>query len=494
MRCRFMLVFMGLVVGVGVIRAQNPSLWGDKWTGHLKDQPTIKRMQTLAKQAIPLITLYVLDSTATREADSTGTLVTTEAETYNYDEFMRFNCQARYNYSPTMGQMLPLVKDSVIFRADGRIDTIYTYYGNVIQKASNDWWLGAYEVHEYNADTQKITLYSGDPSQGYRIINRYVYVYYPDDNLKEVIYYEADSLGNLLPETRREYLRDNNGLLTQETGYSFYMPWNSWIYSDRTEYFYIGNLNHLTFYYLYDPGNMQWQNSAKELNFYDAQGRLIERQRYTWEPSLGSYVASTSYTQSYTPLGDPDTLIQFVSYDGTSFVPTAKFVNVFDGVNNPVESQAWGYNLSGFEWVPVEKQVIDYNNTIGMEELLWPLFIDSMYMRHQPLEVYNYSWDGGGWNLYRTMEIFYKHRNFTGTEAIASGTGVRVYPNPFGEVIQLSGEGSGYMELSDLAGHRVLFTPLRLPAVVSAQGLPAGVYVYKLFVRGQTYCGKIIKR
>lgn len=453
------------------------------------------RMQNQAQRANPLISLYVFDSTVDYEPDSTAVmLVTTSAETYDYDEFMRFNCQASYTFSSTTSQMAPSVKDSVIFRTDGLIDTIYTYYGNVIKKSTYDWWLGAYDVYEYVTDTQKVTSYTGDPLQGYKIVYRYVYVYYPDGNLKEVIYYEADSMGYLLPNTRREYLRDNNGLLTQEIGYFFYNPWHSWIYSDRIEYFYVGVLNHLTFYYWYDPGNMQWQNAMKEYNFYDAQGRLIERQQYIWEPSSGSYVASTSFTQSYTPLGDPDTLIQFVSYDGSSFVPMARYVNVFDGVNNPVESLWWWYDLSGFVWIPVERQVIEYNNSVGMEELLWPLFIDSMYMRHQPLSVHNYSWDGVVWNLYRKKEIFYKQRNFTGTEPIAAEPGLSVHPNPLGEVIQLSGEGSGYFELNDLAGRRVLFTPLRLPAVVSAQSLPAGVYVYKLFVQGRTYCGKIIKK
>lgn len=490
-----MLVVSGLVAWAGVTRAQHPTAWEDKWTGHLKDRPTLVRIQNQAQQAIPLISLYVLDSTVNHEADSTGAmLVTTSAETYDYDEFMRFNCQASYTYSSTAGQMLPSVKDSVVFRADGRIDTIYTYYGNVVKKVIYDWWLGAYDVYEYVADTQKVTSYAGDPVHGYKIMYRYVYAYYPDGNLKEVIYYEADSLGYLIPNTRREYLRDNNGLLTQEIGYFFYFPWNSWVYSDRTEYFYMGNLNHLTFYYWYDPGNMQWQNSSKDLNFYDTQGRLTERQHYTWEPSLNAYVASYSFTQSYTSLGDPDTLIQFVSFDGTSFVPVMRYVNVFDGLNNPVESLWWWYDLSGFAWIPMEKQEIVYNNSIGMEELLWPLFIDSMYMRHQPLSVHNYSWDGMLWNLYRTKEIFYKQRNFTGTEAMEAETGVRVYPNPVGHVIRLSGEGSGYLELSDLAGRRVLFTPLRLPAEVSAQSLPAGVYVYKLFIQGRTYCGKLIRK
>ncbi len=495
MKCRFMLTLLGIVGWAGITWAQHPTAWEDKWTGHLKDRPTLVRMLNQAQRAIPLISLYVLDSTVNYEADSTGAmLVTTSAETYDYDEYMRFNCQASFAYSTPSGQMLPSVKDSVIFRTDGLIDTIYTYYGNVVKKGIGDWWLGAYDVYEYAVDTQKVTSFAGDPLNGYKIISRYVYAYYPDGSLKEVIYYEADSLGYLLPNTRREYLRDNNGLLTQEIGYLFYSPWLSWIYSDRTEYFYIGNLNHLTFYYWYDLGNMQWQNSSKALNFYDVQGRLIERQYYTWEPSLGSYVATNSFTQSYTSLGDPDTLIQYVSYDGTSFVPMARYVNVFDGASNPVESLWWWYDLSGFVWIPVERQVIDYNNNIGVEELLWPLFIDSMYMRHQPLSVYNYWWDGAMWNLYRTKEIFYKHRDFTGAEAMEAKPGVSVYPNPFVEVIRLSGEGSGYLELNDLSGRRVLFTPLCLPAEVSAQSLPAGVYVYKLFVRGRTYCGKIIRK
>jgi hypothetical protein len=165
-------------------------------------------------------------------------------------------------------------------------------------------------------------------------VNKTVDVYYADGSLKENYFYEADSTGFLWPVSKREYVR-SGGLLTQETGYNYYIPWNGWIYNDRTDYVYMGTLNILNWLYVYDWGALQWVNLDKEVNNYDAQGRLTSRFTYQWDEIAGDYLPSTGFTQSYTVNGDPDTLINFISPDQASFIPYVRQIIDCDEVLNP---------------------------------------------------------------------------------------------------------------------------------------------------------------
>ncbi|MDK2909754.1 MAG: Secretion system C-terminal sorting domain [Bacteroidales bacterium] len=127
-----------------------------------------------------------------------------------------------------------------------------------------------------------------------------------------------------------------------------------------------------------------------------------------------------------------------------------------------------------------------------MEQLLWPPFIDSIYMRHMPESVNGYMWDGQTWELYRKMQLFYQYRQFTGLENQRCLSEC-LWPNPFGDVLHVDGKGYGLLELTDINGRRVMVASLHLPAVVNTSSLPSGVYVYRLQVGGTTRAGKLIR-
>ena len=485
-------LFVPLLVA-GTTLAQNTTSLKYRMFKDLKSRQLNEILRVQGQWSNPAVWLYTLDSTLEYVMDSVSlNWVYNEAESYSYDEQMRFNKQASYWHSSETGMFEPIEKDTIVFRPDGRIDTFYRYYGDVAKQKGSVWMLGDYDVYMYAPDTQTVVRYAGSMQSGFFPVNKYVDVFYPDGNLKETYYYEADSTGFLWPVNKREFVR-SGGLLTEETGYVYYQPWNAWIYSDRTDYVYIGGLNVLTWRYTYDPTTMQWLNFEKDENTYDAEGRLTSRYTYHWDETSGTYVPSSGFTQSYTPNGDPDTLVNYVSYDQISFFPSERLINEYDAGLNPYRFTIWWYNYFSFQWEPIEMQEIEYYNPVTLEQMLWPPFIDSIYMRHQPENVYGYQWDGQSWQEYRYMRLFYHYREFTGLDNVAL-QGVAFWPNPFGSELHVEGKGNGVLELTSLNGSRVMVLPLHLPAVVNIQSLPAGVYVYRLQAGGNTYTGKLIRR
>lgn len=492
MKARELILWTGMLIMIKAVPGQNLTLrkFGDFEGTNQRFLNFVLPAQGLGLN--PQVWIYTLDSTLEMVKDSTGVnWIYANAESYGFDEQMRFNKQAQYWYSPEMGQFEPIEKDTMIFRPDGRMDTLYRYYGNVIKMTESGWTLGDYDVYYYAPDTLTVVKYVLNQQGIFVPVNKTVEVYYADGSLKENYFYEADSTGFLWPVSKREYVR-SGGLLTQETGYSYYIPWNNWIYNDRTDYVYMGTLNILTWRYVYDWGALQWVNLDKEVNNYDAQGRLISRFNYQWDAISGDYLPSWGFTQSYTINGDPDTLINFISPDQASFIPYVRQIIDYDEVLNPFKMSIWWYDIFSFTWQPIEMQEIIYNNNVLMEQLLWPPFIDSIYMRHMPESVNGYMWDGQTWELYRKMQLFYQYRQFTGLEN-QRRLSECLWPNPFGDVLHVDGKGYGLLELTDINGRRVMVASLHLPAVVNTSSLPSGVYVYRLQVGGTTRVGKLIR-
>lgn len=378
-----------------------------------------------------------------------------------------------------------------MFRPDGWVDTIYRYYGNVIKHNRTEWTLGDFDVYIYAPDTQTMVRYVGNMQNGFLPKYKTVEVYYPDGSLKEIYSY-GDSLGFWWPLNKREFVR-SGGLLTQETGYEFYAPWNAWVYTDRTDYVYIGGMNMLTWRYLYDWMSMQWKNHEKDVNSFDNLARLTSQYTYQWDENVGDYLPSHGFSQSYTTNGDIDTLINYVSYDQVSFIPSSRIINEYDAQLNPYRFTIWWYDYTNFHWEPVEMEEFEYQNNITLEQMLWPPFIDSTYMRHQPVKVFNYLWNGQDWEVYQHFQIFYGYREFTGVRNIQPHALI-IWPNPCSREVYVDGQGYGVLEINDLSGKGAMSMGLQLPTVVNTEFLPAGVYVYRLQTAKTTHTGKLIRR
>lgn len=392
-------------------------------------------------------------------------------------------------------------KDVFVYNANGNVTTYTDFIWN---ETENKWENSSKEEYTYDV--------SGNMSSD-------SYYEWNDADSKwdnyEKVEYQYDAGGKLSVETvidwntisgtwedsyKNMHTYDQNGREIEMIMSMWDESTGNWM--NMLKYLYTSNSNgdYVTILIkFYDDSSDQWVDFSKDENSYDDTGHLLLYTSATWDESQNEWIYDIKDENTFDTNGNMTTHIQS-SWDLITgdWASENKEEYVYDSYGNRSENRQYDWDPAMQVWVLASKSTQSFDNSYGFADLILPWYYiedaSEMFI-HKFNEFSFYSYNGAGWELYETTNLYYSPVNTTDVkdQKIAK---ISVYPNPADDFVIIEsgiGEGNMQLEILDNLGKKVKQQAVTTHQIIDMKHFPAGLYYYRVKDRtGVVQTGKIM--
>jgi hypothetical protein len=361
---------------------------------------------------------------------------------------------------------------------------------------------------------------------------------YDDLKLDSMIIESFNSTDSIYTNSNLDVYNYSNGKEVLSTHYNWDNNTAKWAVSFKNEYTYDANgYQILNISWNWDAIASQWNHGYKSETYNDQNGNDTLNLNYNWNSTLGDWVAGVKNMYEYNDAGTQthylmcqwnggnatwDSVIKTDFYQDEFGVDSLSLTSFWDqgtarwnttnkaksfkneaGLDTLINQYQWSAELN--EWIPSQKSEVKYNQN-GVDSLVtvysWNS-IDSVWMgvimfamsyEADKSFVNQYMGQDGQWLFFSKITYYYSEYTPTGIKN-PSNTEVGVYPNPARDFIMVNMPGasnSATIELYNIQGMKVLDQRLQEGKQVSTNGLPKGLYLYKITNNGIRSVGKLM--
>lgn len=448
--------------------------------------------------------------------NATNTWTISKKEEYSYDTEGNVILINIDTWNKTTATWQPSRKSEHTYSSTPNISRIYISVTYIFDTNSGEWTISHRNEINYDANG-KMTLYNASfydtVSESWKFTNssfKYENAYNAQGKQTLYSYYKWDESlnqwkgqGNLI-----ETVYDEMGNKTQVINKEWDETSHQWINSTKTESVFTGNNQLLQKTdYIWETSTNAWSNQNKTANIYNESNILTGTILSEWDTITASWKMISQQEVSY------DTNRNIVQYQKLhedtlthQWYVDSKIVYTYDENNKETSKESYELNDTGV-LVVVDKTTTEYDvygNTI----------LVSTYEteRGELIKLFEqqYIFDSTGNKLTEESAIMYfdgipyiqktnyyysTHSTDTGFESITGG--YVIYPNPFNNQLTIDLNDNFTQvsfELFNAQGQKVLSTGLLHSMTIDIEGLPNGVYFYKILVDNQLRKGKLLKQ
>jgi hypothetical protein len=333
----------------------------------------------------------------------------------------------------------------------------------------------------------------------------------------------------LFPYSRNEYEYNEAGSLTRTTGYQREAGTENWRPVRQTDYEYdelglpLRRLNHGI---QWETG--EWIHFGKEEYEHNHHGHMVQKTALEWirEEAIYRNSGRHEYTHEYGDMLMEQTqyrwqnqawiplyrevylrnklggLLESVGYrpgnHPGSWTPQHRSAIDRDMAGNPIRFTLSDWNDEEDGWTVMEKHELTYDPAYPIEDLSMP--VNYMDWRGEPMINMPISLDS--WQ--RINGVMTHHGpyrfHYSGLSVTRAGephlTEASVYPNPARDVLMVRTGVADYslrFDMYDLQGRLLVSRPVSGLSTIALDGLPKGLYIYRLDSGHAIQEGKILK-
>lgn len=450
--------------------------------------------------------------------NTTGTWDINKKEEWSYDTEGNVILINIETWDKTTATWQPSRKSENTYSSTPNISRIYISVTYIFDANSGEWTISHRNELNYDANG-KMTLYNASfydtvsgswkyTNSSFKYENAYnaqgkqtLYSYYKWDeslnqwkgqgNLIEIVY---DEVGNKVLEVNKEWdetshqwinstktesvITDNN-LLLQKTDYIWETSTNAWINQNKTANIY-NESNILTGTILsdWDTITASWKMISQQEVSYDTKGNISQQQTLKEDTLTHQWYVDSKIVYAYDVNNKETSKDCYRLNDAGVLVVVKKTTTDYDNYGNTYLVSTYEQDSESGELIKSNEQQYTYN-AVGnklIEEST------SMYFDGIPY-------------VQKTNYYYSTHSTETGFENITGG--YVIYPNPFNNQLTIDLNDNFTQvsfELFSVQGQKVLSTGLLHSMTIDIEGLPNGVYFYKIRLDNQLLKGKLLKQ
>jgi len=365
-----------------------------------------------------------------------------------------------YTWKPTLNQWEANYKHQYTYNDNSKMTSdLLTYW-------ESTWLTSTKEVYTYDTEgntTSRASYYWDSYLNKLEERNKTEYTYATNGTrLNSIDSWRSSGTGDWMMQSKTEYSYDKNKNNTLKIAYL----WDSdhWNSNFKEEYTY-DTAGKNTLYINYNDNGGAWQAAVKDIYNYDATGNLTQDSQYDWNLGTNQWEISRQNDYAFDSEGN----------------------NTIGIISNKRNTNNVFMKESKYEYF------YDYNYSI--KEILSGGLLESSKCKNMVTHATMYTYDGTGWKIAITSNVFYSAFNILSEVKTLSAESIRIYPNPASKFITLqsdNAEDQFTFELYNLQGKKVLNQVIKNNTPVSVETLPKGFYLYSIFDNGKMQNGKLI--
>ena len=312
----------------------------------------------------------------------------------------------------------------------------------------------------------------------------------------------------------------------------------TWVNTLRLETFYRGNSTELLdslFIDLYDGTAADWQPFIHLTYSYDDQDRLLESVTASYFFS-NTDPTRTVDTYKYNAEGENDEIVtgelegndtitsmltriayengqvtEFTTYypdfDGENYEPADRITYTYtsEGLQDSIVTYLYDYDAEDWEEVSLENFDYDADGRLtDAYEIIYQVSGEPTISRQtftyvsdtdyiQESESYEYDYDTEDYVLIESTTYFYSGDIASSTPPVATGTELKVWPNPAGDFLRIDFSEPAVLHLFNQSGKLITQRPYLPGDAINLAGLPSGIYFVSLTTRAAQHRVRVVK-
>ncbi len=345
----------------------------------------------------------------------------------------------------------------------------------------NNAWVGNNRVlYEYNDNGELIHELHQQWANDIWENDKQYFMFYDDHGNKVERDMQRWINGAWVMQERDTFEYNTSGYLTTHLFQTWDTSSQHWLNNAITIYTYDANGNIISdLYKFWDITINDWVNSGMDIYQYDSDNKLVMHSLKMWNNKTQQWIWTDRYIYEYDSAGNKTRdLQQSWHYQDSSWANASQTMYSYNSNGQILEQLSQRWNQHDSAWVNDKIYLHEYN--------------DGGYEIKYEYRIWNV--DSGYWNNGFKYEYYCSKRIFNAVPEIASGTGLRVYPNPAGNILYLSwGQDIKPEEiyLIDIRGRVIVHKFMVSGNALDISGLSPGVYFVRVKNKGSV---RFIKR
>jgi hypothetical protein len=402
-------------------------------------------------------------------------------------------------YETLTGKWEAMYSDTYIYNANQQVSEIHSSYGSGIESSEVK-----VQFH-YDAggnDTLIVVLLLNAETSEWMTMFKSSMTYDSGNHLLTAIDYEPDEVtGVWMPVGKTGFTYDSEGRIQSEGWYNWWLSTNDWLQVQRWDYTYNTEGNLISCVEVsWSIRSQTWGRENSDDYVYDSKGNRIEYLQSLWNDSANIFVVYNKEVYSYDV---SDRLILTSSKELNSSNVWEEFYRSeqsYDEHGDLFQGFRYSAKDTAGNWSVIYKSDYTFNTQFSYSDLFIPsnFFGEDGYI-HMPMAIVASNWDDSLklWNpKYRDR---YSYSGWSGNSVQdAQLSGMRIYPNPVVGVLFVETDNASdpsIFELLDMQGRKVISESLTgLQNQISVNGLPGGIYIYRVTQQGEIKNGRLVIR
>ena len=306
------------------------------------------------------------------------------------------------------------------------------------------------------------------------------------NNTSEMLYDWSFFLRDWELLSKVEFVRNNDGVLTEAVSY----VWDSfdevWEYYDKIEYLYneSGNLAMVILYEWNDRRNV-WQLSGRAIYDYDDNGVLISITVYAWNDLTNEWMVDNRNVLTYDENGVLTMMTNYIWSDvGNNWTASVRFTHTYDNNENLASTII---SIFMGAWMNFLKEEFVFDTSYSVADLITPVSFDYSFV-NKLTEIKAFEWTGISWQLLFTGAIHWSEKEIETSISVVESDdfSLAVFPNPAISELHIKSDfpKTTHYTIFNTSGQIVMQGYLSENATINVASMASGIYF--LNISGQT--------
>jgi len=404
-------------------------------------------------------------------------------------------------------QYLPIFNQALIYDLNGRIIVMETI---ILNTQTFLWEKDSKTEYSYDPNGNISQVINEDwyaANESWVPVGKTEYSYDANDNLIQIIDFTWSVSSNQFINSRKvDRTLDENGLETEALISSWLTPPGEWVEVWKYEYDYTVNESLLLeIEYVWDEDATDWVLSWKAEYTYNDDDKLSVTEEFNRDNQARLWTNSWKTTLFYDANGNVDQQL-----DSTYLEPSGPWQErglaeyTYDDLYNPLTEIYSQWNATTTQLVLSSKYEYVYDNGTLLADLIVPPiswfvadYREQMVSKPQGYVSFEYNTETSSFDPFYREGYLYNEHFPTQVYGFETSQIASIFPNPAREYITLEFEGEFHdvsLELFDVTGRRVLIKQVANGESLNLDGLPKGLYLYRISDKEQIQTGKLLKK
>ena len=402
-------------------------------------------------------------------------------------------------YDTLAGKWEAMYSDTYIYNASHQVSEIHSSYGSGIESSEVKI---QYHYDASGNDTLIVVLLLNAETHDWMTMFKSSMTYDAGKHLIAAIDYEPDEVtGEWMPFGKTGYTYDSEGRIQSAGWYNWWLSTNDWLQVQRWDYTYNTEGNLISCVEVsWSIRSQTWGRENSDDYVYDSKGNRIEYLQSLWNDSANIFVVYNKEVYSYDV---SDRLISASSKELNSsnvWEDYFRSEQSYDENGDLFQGSRYSAKDTAGNWSVIYKSDYTFNTQFSYSDLFIPsdFFGEDGYI-HMPMVILVSNWDDSLklWNPSYRDRYSYSGWSGNGVQE-AKLSGMRIYPNPVAGLLFVETDNASdpsMFELHDMQGRKVISESLTgLQNQIPVNGLPGGIYIYRVTQKGEVKNGRLVVR